>query len=1044
MPTMKSTNAGTVKKVRITAVTVAAVLIFGVFLTLLQLKMARDLQEVNTRERIEQTEEQLKNARETASQNRETYDKVYKAKAKTAAYRVIHDVDYRQTAEWFKALADSMNVTNILLLDAQGNVLVSAAESDVDFTSETFAPVLNACLDDSDYQAFTVKQTGASMRYYAASVEGTREVVVENNSRELDDLQEKTTSYESVLSKISVGLTGYTIAVSDTDGTFLYHPEAELIGTDAAAQGLERTTLQDGKIGWISIGGKRFFAGINDIPEQDITILCVVPESEFLRSNRLMIGAMAAAFLLIFIAVTVYVYYCIRETMASAAKKHDTRRLIEHSMLRRKIFTSAVIGTVFFFAAAFYCQTLLAISLRFSSSRTTAAEVVRSAKDNQAEVTELTNEYNRRYLNKAQAAADILTRNPALKTRKDLAELSKAIDVEYIILFDGQGQETVSDSSYVNFKISDDPDSQSYEFNKLLLGVPYVIQKAQPDDTSGKFQQFIGVLMKNSAGETDGFLQIAVVPTDLEKALSATELSNVLGKVRIGSGGFIFSVDKESKNISYYPGNRKDGKSASDIGITDQEMKNGYNDFLTIDGKNYLAYCAEGVSNYIYVAVPEDRLMANRMPVTCISSALCLLLIAMMELLLLYVPELQYRKAVKADDFSALDVTVTSADGTEKKTKAAAERWSGKYVPWAEQNAGEKMRTVVGIVLGIFAAVIVVLYLMKDRFLSRDSIMNYIASGRWQKGWNIFAVTACFMLICVCIVALKIYEHLIKLLSKIVSPRGETICRLVRSFGKYLMVVFLLYYCLSYLGTDATTLWTSAGILSVVIGLGARSIISDILSGLFIIFEGDFQVGDIVQVGDWRGIVEEIGVRTTKIIDGGHNVKIICNSELVSGVVNMTRQSSVCTCDIGIDYGESLERVETILQKELPLIKKHLPAIVDGPYYKGVLSLGDSAVNIRIIAQCNEGDRIQLGRDLNREMKILFDKYDVNIPFPQVVVNQPKEYQKATANEKRAAEAFNVKQKELSKNISTDAIKSSNGDSDGDNSKDSGDAGDGR
>lgn len=122
-------------------------------------------------------------------------------------------------------------------------------------------------------------------------------------------------------------------------------------------------------------------------------------------------------------------------------------------------------------------------------------------------------------------------------------------------------------------------------------------------------------------------------------------------------------------------------------------------------------------------------------------------------------------------------------------------------------------------------------------------------------------------------------------------------------------------------------------------------------------------------------------------------------------------------CDVGIEYGESLERVENILREEFPNIRRHLPAIQDGPFYKGVVSLGDNSVNIRIMVQCAEGDRFQLLRDLNREMKLIFDKHDINIPFPQVVLNQPPEFKESTAWERRKAEEFNTEQKEKTKDL---------------------------
>ena len=131
----------------------------------------------------------------------------------------------------------------------------------------------------------------------------------------------------------------------------------------------------------------------------------------------------------------------------------------------------------------------------------------------------------------------------------------------------------------------------------------------------------------------------------------------------------------------------------------------------------------------------------------------------------------------------------------------------------------------------------------------------------------------------------------------------------------------------------------------------------------------------------------------------------------------MTKQYSFAACDFGIEYGESLERVEYILKKELPKIGRKIPSILEGPFYKGVTSLGDNSVNIKIVAKCAEGDRIQLVRDLNREVKLLFDKYEISIPFPQVVVNQPIEFKKATEWQKKQAEKFALDQKELTRDM---------------------------
>ena len=102
----------------------------------------------------------------------------------------------------------------------------------------------------------------------------------------------------------------------------------------------------------------------------------------------------------------------------------------------------------------------------------------------------------------------------------------------------------------------------------------------------------------------------------------------------------------------------------------------------------------------------------------------------------------------------------------------------------------------------------------------------------------------------------------------------------------------------------------------------------------------------------------------------------------------------------------------------LDRIKERIPAIVEGPYYKGVCMYKDSNVTIKLVAKCNEDDRFQVQRDLLREYRILLTENDIDIAFPQVVINQPnaKEYT-LTNKEKRAAQEFAQEQKELSANL---------------------------
>jgi len=257
-----------------------------------------------------------------------------------------------------------------------------------------------------------------------------------------------------------------------------------------------------------------------------------------------------------------------------------------------------------------------------------------------------------------------------------------------------------------------------------------------------------------------------------------------------------------------------------------------------------------------------------------------------------------------------------------------------------------------------------------------------------------------------------------KILKLLAVPlkKGKAVIEILSSLIKYTAVIVLLFFVLKTFGVDTTAILAGVGILGLIVGLGAQPLIADIIAGLFIVFEGVFEVGDIIVYNGFRGTVKEIGIRTTQIIDAGGNIKVVNNSKLQE-IVNMTNQLSLAICDIGIEYGESLERVEAIMKEELPKIKAAIPDIKDGPFYKGVAELANSSVVIRFVANCEEGTRYQVERDMNRLFKLAFDKNNINIPFPQVVVNKPTEFENATMKQQDDAKAFVNEQKELSKGI---------------------------
>ena len=333
----------------------------------------------------------------------------------------------------------------------------------------------------------------------------------------------------------------------------------------------------------------------------------------------------------------------------------------------------------------------------------------------------------------------------------------------------------------------------------------------------------------------------------------------------------------------------------------------------------------------------------------------------------------------------------------------------------------EKKEVNIGVIvtLAVLSAITVAIFVLSGYVYGESSVFNKTISS------NVFISTVYNKIPAVLktiqiftiswLLSWGIRSLLIAMLKK--SKRGATIGKLVNNFIKYLIAIIAILMILGVWGIDTRTLIASAGILSLVIGLGAQSLISDIIAGVFIVFEGEFQVGDIVIVDGWRGTVDEIGIRTTKIIDWQGNIKTINNSE-ISTVINQSKELSVTTCVVSICYQASIPAVELIIKDNLERIKKAIPEIVEGPFYKGVDSLSSSSVDLLFIATVKESDYFVVRRALNRELKIIFDENNISIPFPQITINQPDVMEsKLSASKLAKAQAFNSEQRTISKGM---------------------------
>ncbi len=307
-----------------------------------------------------------------------------------------------------------------------------------------------------------------------------------------------------------------------------------------------------------------------------------------------------------------------------------------------------------------------------------------------------------------------------------------------------------------------------------------------------------------------------------------------------------------------------------------------------------------------------------------------------------------------------------------------------------EQKRRRKIRSIVGAVIAI---VLIVLLLNPQWFMKPDSAKemqnltkeHFLISGSLQ----LSASRLLNVLLAVCIVWLC-YIVLCWILSLFAkrNNRSASIATLFMGLLKYIAFIVAIIWGLGILGVSMTAVFAGVGIIGLALGFGAQTLIEDIITGFFIIFEGQYGIGDIIVLDDFRGVVRSIGVRTTVLEDAGGNLKIVNNSD-IRNLQNRSCNPSLAICDVDVSYSTDLAALEKMLPPELNrMYEENRDLYLSAPAYMGVEELGESGVHLKFKVSVKEDNVFVAKRRLNRDLRVLFAEKGVDIPFPQVVVHQ--------------------------------------------------------
>jgi len=220
------------------------------------------------------------------------------------------------------------------------------------------------------------------------------------------------------------------------------------------------------------------------------------------------------------------------------------------------------------------------------------------------------------------------------------------------------------------------------------------------------------------------------------------------------------------------------------------------------------------------------------------------------------------------------------------------------------------------------------------------------------------------------------------------AQRTEALGTLADSTVRAVIWAFALLTALGSVGIDLGPLVAGAGIVGVAVGFGAQNLVRDLLAGVSMLLEDQYGVGDVIDVGEATGVVEAVGLRTTRLRDLRGTVWHVPNG-VITRVGNMTQEWSRAVVDVGLAYDldvDEAERLLTGILERFAAEPEQRDVLIEAPELLGVEALADSSVNLRVLLTTRPGEQWAAARRLRRALKRELDAAGVEIPFPQRTV----------------------------------------------------------
>ncbi|MBQ8052262.1 MAG: mechanosensitive ion channel [Lachnospiraceae bacterium] len=815
------------------------------------------------------------------------------------------------------------------------------------------------------------------------------------NGRDMLEYLDKYVNYDEMLSAIEMAYSVYIFIVCpdrensrffyNLNGNLVYYYGKAFLDNGILTENAEDYGLPSDRAGLLALNGKMFASDegemsyvVREVQGLESILVIQTTSSDAVRQAIEETHAGIQVIMVLLLTFLVWITSVYGEmTRGLITDKKKERYSPER--IRLIALSCGVLGAIIVFGTSVFFRSLNSIYIQINNNQGMLSVIDVELENNKEYLEKRKNARQTLYLEYARRAAQLIEKEPRLNNKEELEAINRIIGSEYIILFDSEGKETGCSTDYINMELGrDDVDHpvSSADFRRLLKGVPGIAHSAFKDEVTGRKLEQYGVRMKDPKTGGYGALIIAVKPkeqTDQEEM----DLQVLRGLTPQGMFSFIIDMSKVDVRSStsedfmymYYTG---------DLGLSKSMLTDGVADFARIGGLKY--FCtSKKMSNgdIIYLCTPNDMVFSKGIRYGLICAVGFLMVFALVFLYMSIGYNRKMIEKVRQQNEKPDQKAPEDGEAGKKDSPANHSRLASVLTHIVGNATPERRASVAFEIMVALSFLRMFLTVRSGNAPQENLLLNYVLKGQWNRGLNIFSLTSIVMLLAVLALVVLFVRFFMNMLGRMLNSRGKTICRLISNLIIYICILVFIYYALSYLGVDTNAILASVGVIGIGVSMGARDLIADIFAGVSMIFEGEYQVGDIVNIDGYRGMVQEVGVRSTRLIGRGGNVKVIGNKDIKS-VTNLTKMNSWVAITIKVDVNYSIRDAEEIISNTLPQIAAKHHEIISGPYYKGILSVEMGYAVLSIIAECYEDDYHKVERFLVRE--VLLALREKNVP----------------------------------------------------------------